>query len=104
MAKREKPVIEGRVEDMDNAALKQFADKLTENIEKVIVGKKEIIVQLLISLICGGHVLLEDVRAQGDPLAKTLSQSLAYSSAGCNSRPTCFLPISPESILQSEAG
>ena len=78
MAKREKPVIEGRVEDMDNAALKQFADKLTENIEKVIVGKKEIIVQLLISLICGGHVLLEDVPGTGKTLlAKTLSQSLA---------------------------
>lgn len=62
---------------MDNAALKAFADKLIGNIEKVIVGKGEIIRQLLISLLCGGHVLLEDVPGTGKTLlAKTLSHSL----------------------------
>ncbi len=62
---------------MDHSALKEFADKLLANIEKVIVGKGEIIRQLLISLICGGHVLLEDVPGTGKTLlAKTLSQSL----------------------------
>ena len=62
---------------MEHSALKAFADKLLANIEKVIVGKDEIIRQLLISLICGGHVLLEDVPGTGKTLlAKTLSQSL----------------------------
>lgn len=62
---------------MEHTALKAFADKLLANIEKVIVGKDEIIRQLLISLICGGHVLLEDVPGTGKTLlAKTLSQSL----------------------------
>lgn len=62
---------------MDNLALKSLTDKLLENIEKVIVGKADIIRQLLISLICGGHVLLEDVPGTGKTLlAKTLSQSL----------------------------
>ncbi|MBP7176177.1 MAG: MoxR family ATPase [Thermoclostridium sp.] len=62
---------------MDHTALKAFTDKLLANIEKVMVGKDEIIRQLLISLICGGHVLLEDVPGTGKTLlAKTLSQSL----------------------------
>lgn len=62
---------------MDNKELKILADKLMENIKKVIVGKGEVIQQLLIGLICGGHVLVEDVPGTGKTLlAKTLSQSL----------------------------
>lgn len=62
---------------MNNIELKAFADKLMQNIERVIVGKREIIRELLVSLICGGHVLLEDVPGTGKTLlAKTLSQSL----------------------------
>ncbi len=62
---------------MDNLVLKALTDKLLGNIEKVIVGKGEVICQLLVSLICGGHVLLEDVPGTGKTLlAKTLSRSL----------------------------
>ena len=63
---------------MDHVALKALTDKLLGNIEKVIVGKEDVIRQLLISLICGGHVLLEDVPGTGKTLlAKTLSKSLS---------------------------
>jgi MoxR-like ATPase len=62
---------------MDSKELKLLADKLMDNISKVIVGKEDVIRQLLIGLICGGHVLLEDVPGTGKTLlAKTLSQSL----------------------------
>ncbi len=62
---------------MNNVELKVLTQKLLENIKKVIVGKDEVIQQLLIGLICGGHVLLEDVPGTGKTLlAKTLSQSL----------------------------
>jgi len=62
---------------MDSKELKLLADKLMDNIRKVIVGKEEVITQLLIGLICGGHVLLEDVPGTGKTLlAKTLSHSL----------------------------
>lgn len=65
---------------MDTKELKILADKLMDNIRKVIVGKEEVILQLLIGLICGGHVLLEDVPGTGKTLlAKTLSQSLDLS-------------------------
>ena len=64
---------------MDHKALKVLTDKLLENIEKVIVGKEDVIKQLLISLVCGGHVLLEDVPGTGKTLlAKTLSKSLSF--------------------------
>ncbi|HZK26378.1 MAG TPA: MoxR family ATPase [Thermoclostridium sp.] len=62
---------------MNNKQLKELADKVIENISKVIVGKEDVIRQLFICLICGGHVLLEDVPGTGKTLlAKTLSRSL----------------------------
>lgn len=62
---------------MDIKDLKVLADRIMDNIRKVIVGKDEVIRQLLIGLICGGHVLIEDVPGTGKTLlAKTLSQSL----------------------------
>ena len=62
---------------MDNVELKELTQKLTQNIKKVIVGKDETIQQLIIGLICGGHVLLEDVPGTAKTLlAKTLSKSI----------------------------
>jgi len=56
---------------------KQIADRLRENIAKVIIGKEKIIDLILIALACQGHVLIEDVPGTGKTmLAKTLSRSL----------------------------
>ncbi|MCR5716754.1 MAG: MoxR family ATPase [Lachnospiraceae bacterium] len=53
-------------------------DALKENLQKVIVGKSETIDLILISLIAGGHVLLEDVPGTGKTvLAKALAASLS---------------------------
>src|SRR5579862_4150731 len=50
---------------------------LIENIEKVIVGKRDVISLVVASLLSGGHVLLEDKPGMGKTvLAKTLAQSL----------------------------
>lgn len=57
--------------------IKAFADKVQENISKVIIGKDREIKLLLTSVICGGHVLMEDVPGTGKTvMAKSLAASI----------------------------
>jgi MoxR-like ATPase len=65
-----------------------IAQKLTQNIQKVIVGKEEPIFFLLAAVLCEGHVLLEDVPGTGKT---TLARSLA-ASLGCSFRRIQFTP------------
>ena len=54
-----------------------LVEKVKENISKVIVGKEEQTEQLLLSLVCGGHVLIEDVPGLGKTtLVMALAKSL----------------------------
>ncbi len=53
------------------------AQKLKDNIQKVIIGKDDIIDLALIAMLCQGHLLLEDVPGTGKTmLAKTIAASL----------------------------
>ena len=55
-------------------------DKLFQEISKVIIGQKEIVEHLFISLLCRGHVLLEGVPGLAKTLLiKTLSDALDLS-------------------------
>jgi MoxR-like ATPase len=54
-----------------------FSGRLVTNIEKVIVGKKSTLELSIISLLCQGHLLIEDVPGVGKTmLARSLSKSL----------------------------
>lgn len=57
---------------------KNIASRIRENVGKVILGKDEIIDLLITALVCGGHVLLEDVPGLGKTtMAKALAKSIS---------------------------
>lgn len=57
--------------------MKNSLDSLIENIEKVIVGKRNVIEKVVIALISGGHLLIEDVPGIGKTMiAKALAKSI----------------------------
>jgi MoxR-like ATPase len=57
--------------------IQRFAQTISENVERVIVGKAEVVETLIIALLCEGHVLLEDVPGVGKTmLARALAGTL----------------------------
>ncbi|MEP6774900.1 MAG: AAA family ATPase, partial [Chloroflexota bacterium] len=65
-----------------------MSERLTANVENVIVGKHHEVQLALIALLCQGHVLLEDVPGVGKTmLAKTIARSL-----GCTFKRIQFTP------------
>lgn len=68
--------------------VKNFYEKLLVNLEKVIIGKKDIIDLVIISLLSQGHLLIDDVPGVGKTmLAKSLAKSL-----GCSFNRIQFTP------------
>lgn len=57
--------------------IQQFAQAVVDNVEKVIVGKRQAIELMLVALLCEGHVLIEDVPGTGKTmLARSVAASL----------------------------
>jgi MoxR-like ATPase len=68
--------------------IQTVAQKITDNIQKVIVGKEKEIKLLLAAVLCEGHVLLEDVPGTGKT---TMARALA-ASLGCSFKRIQFTP------------
>ena len=73
---------------MDVKPFQDYANRLTENCGKVIVGKDEVIRQVIVCFLCGGHVLLEDVPGTG----KTMLLRAFSKSVGGDFRRIQFTP------------
>ena len=57
--------------------MREEIQRVTENVGKVIIGRKEVVVRLLAAILADGHVLLEDVPGTGKTkLAKALAASV----------------------------
>ena len=63
-------------------------EDIRQSVKKVIVGKDDVVDLLLISLLCSGHVLIEDIPGLG----KTTMVSALASSLGCSFRRIQFTP------------
>ncbi len=68
--------------------VRTFAERVIGNLEKVIVGKRDALEQIVINLLCQGHLLIEDVPGVGKTvLARSLARSL-----GCSFNRIQFTP------------
>ena len=68
--------------------LRSFAEGIIDNVEQVIVGKREVVELTVIGLLSEGHVLIEDVPGVGKTiLARSLARSL-----GCSFSRVQFTP------------
>jgi MoxR-like ATPase len=70
------------------STVQALGEKLSQNVERVIIGKQKEVSLTMIGLLCQGHILIEDVPGVGKTmLAKALSRSL-----GCNFSRIQFTP------------
>src|SRR3990170_6459848 len=70
------------------AAIKHLADRLKENIGRVIVGRDQVVEFVLVALLADGHLLIEDVPGTGKTtLAKAIARSV-----GCTFKRIQFTP------------
>ncbi len=62
---------------MDTKKFEEFRGRIKANVGNVIVGKEDTIDKIIVSFICSGHVLIEDVPGLGKTkLANSLSRSM----------------------------
>ncbi len=82
----------------NRATTAEVCERIVANVERVVVGKRRVIRLALVSLLCEGHVLLEDVPG----VAKTmLARSLAVSLGLQFNRVQCTPDLLPSDVTGS---
>lgn len=70
------------------SVVQEIANRIADNVERVIVGKSEAVQLTVLGLLCQGHMLIEDVPGVGKTvLAKSLARSV-----GCSFQRIQFTP------------
>jgi MoxR-like ATPase len=75
--------------------LQEFIEKIIQNVEQVIVGKRSTIELLIVALLSEGHILLEDVPGTGKTM---LARSIAISLGGSFKRLQCTPDLLPNDV------
>ncbi len=77
------------------SSIQDFTTRIIDNVEQVIIGKREAIELLMVALLCEGHVLIEDVPGVGKTM---LARSIAVSLGGQFKRLQCTPDLLPNDV------
>ena len=72
-----------------------FVNTVIQNVEEVIIGKRDAIELIMVALLCEGHVLLEDVPGSGKTM---LARSVAISLGSSFKRLQCTPDLMPNDV------
>lgn len=75
--------------------IQAYAETISNNVEKVIIGKREAIRLITTTILCEGHILLEDVPGTGKTM---LARSIATSIGGEFRRLQCTPDLLPNDV------
>jgi MoxR-like ATPase len=65
---------------MDSSTVRHLVETTTDNVERVIIGKRREVELVMVALLCRGHVLIEDVPGVGKTvLTKAIARSIGSS-------------------------
>ncbi len=77
-----------QAQDVVGLTIQEVAERVIANVERVIVGKRDVVELTLVALLCEGHILIEDVPGTGKTtLARAIARSL-----GCSFQRIQFTP------------
>jgi len=80
---------------MPLTVVQSVAERLCRNVERVLVGKRDVVQLAIVCLLCEGHVLIEDVPGIGKT---TLARALARSLGGSFRRLQCTPDLLPSDV------
>ena len=76
--------------------IQTFAQEIINNVEQVIIGKRKVLELLIVSLLCEGHVLMEDVPGTGKTM---MARALATTLGVDFKRLQCTPDLLPSDVL-----